>query len=86
MEDMVEEIESSSETDTDPWEDFPVLRAYLKDSVDYDSHFDVFALRKELCRKGEKAPFRDVVAPDVKLGPLHVQNGTIYDQFARLWR
>lgn len=82
LEDIVEHIEKSSKS-SDPWANFPVLRSFLKDRVDWDTDFPMIKIQKEKCHKGEKPPC--AARNSTNFGPMDIQTGRIFDGFAEVW-
>jgi hypothetical protein len=83
LEELVTGIESSNST-TNPWEEFPALRLLLKDRVDFDSVFPTIRVERDYCMENEKSPCNNQTAID--FGPSEIMSGNIFEQFRSIWR
>ena len=83
LEELVSGIESSKDTVTDPWKDFPALRLILKDRVDYSTIFPTFKVEREYCMQDETSPCNNQTV--YNFGAREMMNGKIFDQLSQIW-
>lgn len=83
LEDVVEQIENS-ETGDDAWKNYDVLYTLLKKRVDWDFDFPMISIRKEKCKKNEKAPC--AARSTFSLGPKDSQDGSLFTKIADVWK
>jgi hypothetical protein len=67
----------------DPWENFPTLKAILKDRVDWDTDFVPFKVVREICEKDEKPPCKK--SREYHFTPKDVQSGDLFSHFGKIW-
>jgi hypothetical protein len=82
LEELMVGINETS-TEEDPWENFPTLKAILKDRVDWDTDFVPFKVVREICEKGEKPPCKK--SQEHHFTPKDVQSGELFTRFGAIW-
>lgn len=83
LDDIANEVENLN-TLQDPWKNYPVLKAILRDRVDWDSDFPIIRVAHELCEHKEPSPCKE--NRTAKMGPLDVQSGHIFDYLSSVWK
>jgi hypothetical protein len=83
LDDIMTDIELSS-VNRDPWENFPALKALMRDRIDWDTGKPMIDIEIDHCHgKGNKECERKDV---LKVGPKNVENGEIFNLFNELWK
>ena len=83
LDDIMNDIELSKKS-TDPWKDFPSLKALLRDRFDWDSGKPMIAIDIENCPSKSKSPC--ALQERIHISPNDVQSGKIFDKFSQVWR
>ena len=81
LDELIDGIEKSG--GDNPWKNYPALRAFLKDRVDWDTDFDPITIQFEECNKSEKPPCKGT--GNKTFCPRDVQSGEIFDRFNEIW-
>jgi hypothetical protein len=82
LEELMIGIDETS-AEENPWENFPTLKAILKDRVDWDTDVVPFKVVREICRKGEKSPCKK--NQEYHFTPKDVQSGDLFTHFGNIW-
>lgn len=85
LDDIATDIERSS-PGTDPWKDFPALRALLRDRIDWNSSKPMIDIEMEVCKRKGKGKETCVETDRIKLGAKDAESGRIFDIFDDLWK
>lgn len=86
--DIAKDIELHS--DSDAWQDFPALKALLRDRIDWDSGKPMISIELERCfapnDEDKRKKLICQVGEQINLGPKHVEDGSIFDIFQHHWK
>lgn len=82
LDELIDGIEQAG--GEDPWRNYPALKAFLKDRVDWDADFNPISVTYEECNKSEKPPC--TVNGEETFCPKDVQSGEIFNRFNDIWK
>eukprot|EP00563_Minutocellus_polymorphus_P014426 CAMPEP_0181053474 /NCGR_PEP_ID=MMETSP1070-20121207/18131_1 /TAXON_ID=265543 /ORGANISM="Minutocellus polymorphus, Strain NH13" /LENGTH=770 /DNA_ID=CAMNT_0023132613 /DNA_START=3 /DNA_END=2316 /DNA_ORIENTATION=- len=101
LEELIPEIELAAKkqrgnkrgTKHDPWKDFPALKHFLIDRVDWDTNFPMIQAAVEKCTPGEKEKKSKAENTNhqchnrsaVNFSARDAPNGNIFEQFNKIW-
>lgn len=85
LDELVEGIkEAGKGKGKDPWRDFPALKSFLEERVDWDTDFSPVAIHEETCVGAEKSPCK--LQDEKHFGPKDIQTGDIFSEFSKIWK
>jgi len=85
LDELVEGIKGADKgKGKDPWRDFPALRSFLEERVDWDTDFSPVAIHEETCLATEKPPCK--IRNKKHFGPKDIQTGNIFSEFSKIWK
>lgn len=85
LDELVEGIKGADEgKGKDPWRDFPALKSFLEERVDWDTDFSPVAIHEETCLETEKPPCK--LHNEKHFGPKDIQTGNIFSEFSKIWK
>ena len=89
LDDIMKDIELSSASDRDPWQNFPALKALMRDRIDWDTNKPMVGVNVSHCvdkvEKNSKLPPCQSKGR-ISISPNDVTTGNIYDIFHNFWK
>jgi hypothetical protein len=74
----------------DAWQQFPALKALLRNRIDWDSGKPMISIELEKCfapsDEDKRKKLVCQIADQVKVGPKHVEDASIFDIFGDHWQ
>jgi hypothetical protein len=83
LDDITSDIDLST-VSRDPWKNFPALKAFLKDRVDWNIGKPMIDVEVEHCH-GKGKNTRCEQKEILHIGPKDVESGNVFHQFNKLW-
>lgn len=83
LDDIYTEVESG-DYGTDPWENYPALKALIKHRMDWDSDVPMIEVTVEHCKQNPKLPCDHNTT--VTFSPRDSETGDLFDRLGRLWK